>query len=134
MGQRWWCLAEAAFLGVEGHRAHAESAAELGDAQTVLFLTLDLVTPPFAPRSAIYRRSESYHHRSPGDETLGFGIDVTIRVKDGSAERLQNQSTSGTGPALDGAVPMIGRRPIPNARIIMAETTIEAARYHNPTR
>jgi hypothetical protein len=80
---------EAAFPGVEGHRADPASAAELGDSKAALFLTLDLAAPPFAPRLATCRRSESEHDRSPGDEKWDSGIEATIRAKDGSAERLQ---------------------------------------------
>src|SRR5207248_1322350 len=82
-------LAEAAFPGVERHRADAEAAAELGDSQTSLLLALDLAAPPFAPRLAACRRSESDHDGPPGEETWGSGIDDTRRAKDGSAERLQ---------------------------------------------
>ena len=63
-----WCLAEAAFPGVERHRADAEAAAEPGDTQAALFLTLDLAAPPFAPCLATCRGSESDHERSPGDD------------------------------------------------------------------
>jgi hypothetical protein len=87
-----WCLAEAAFPGVEGHRADAEPTAELGDRQAALLLTLDLAAPPLAPRLATCRRSESDHGRSPGDEKQGSGIETTIGAKDGSAERLHRES------------------------------------------
>src|SRR5262245_66319273 len=66
----------------------AASAAELGDRLAALVLALDLATPPFAAPLATCRGSESDHERSPGDETWSSGIEVTIRAKNGSAERL----------------------------------------------
>src|SRR5262249_32644724 len=58
-GDGWRCLAEAAFPGVERHRADAESAAELGDRKASILLALDLAAPPFAPRLTACWRSES---------------------------------------------------------------------------
>jgi hypothetical protein len=65
-----------------------DSAAERGDGQAALSLALDLAAPPFAPRLATCRRSESDHERSPGDKAWASGIDVTLGAKDGSVELL----------------------------------------------
>src|SRR5262249_29000456 len=69
--------------------ADAEPAAERGDSQAAILLALELAAPPFAPRLATCRRSESDHDRSPGDGKWGSGIEATICAKDGLAERLR---------------------------------------------
>ena len=55
-------------VSLRGDCVDAESAAELGDGMSAIFLAPDLTAPPFAPRLATCRRSESEHDRSPGDE------------------------------------------------------------------
>jgi hypothetical protein len=90
----YWHLAEAALPGVKRHRADAESPAELGDREVAVLLALDRAAPPFAPRWATCRRSESEHGRSPGEIRMGSGIEATMGAKDGSAERLPHNPAS----------------------------------------
>src|SRR5512135_712904 len=86
---RFGRLPEAALPGVEGHRADAQSPAELGDREVALLLALDLAAPPFTPCLASCRRSESEHELSPGDEKLDSGIEAIMRAKAGRAVRLR---------------------------------------------
>ena len=58
--------------------------------QITIFLTLDLAAPPFAPRLATCRRSESEHDLTPGDDKLGSGSEATTRAKAGSGGRLHS--------------------------------------------
>src|SRR5512135_1670767 len=99
---RFGRLPEAALPGVEGHRADAQSPAELGDREVALLLALDLAAPPFTPCLASCRRSESEHELSPGAAKLDSGIEAIMRAKAGRAVRLL-VNRPGNRPSHEGA-------------------------------
>jgi hypothetical protein len=95
---------EAAPPGIKRDRADTETTAELRYTKIAVLLTLNLPTPPFAPRWAIHRRSESEHEFSPGDDKLGSGIEATMRAKAGSVGRLPDGCTGRSRIGLVGLV------------------------------